>query len=141
MDSAIVFENSENITPELCNIVEINDQEICDLILKPLSLASLVGLEEGSLLSKSLKAGVEHLENYILGDSSLKDLGFISPIKVLKGTSSGYFLRSSSKVLVDPVTSVGSRVLLTTNHFEESTEHSDVSGALRAVDARIRVSL
>ena len=101
-------------------------------------------LEEGSLLSKCLETGVEHLDNFILGDSSLRDLGFISPIKVLKGTGSGYFLRSSSKVLVDSVSSVESRRLLTTNFFsesEEGTEHSDVFGALRAVDARIRVSL
>ena len=98
-------------------------------------------VEEGTLLSKNLEVGVEHLDKFILGDERLRDLGFISPIKVLKGTSFGYFLRSSSKVLVDPVTSVGSRVLLTIDHFEEGTEHSDVSRELRAVDVRIRVSL
>ena len=58
----------------------------------PLSLASLVDVEEGTLLSKSLEAGVEHLDKFILGDSSLRDLGFISPIKVMKGIGSGYFL-------------------------------------------------
>ena len=84
---------------------------------------------------------MEILNNYILGDSSLRDLGFISPIKVLKGPGSGYFLRSSSKVLVDPGTSVGRRVPLTTEHFEEGTGHSYVSGELRAVDACVRVSL
>ena len=87
---------------------------------------------------------MELSDNYILGDSSLRDLGFISPIKVLKGTGSGYFLRSSSKVLVDSVSSIGSRILLTTinlSESEEGTKHSDVSGALRVVDARIRVSL
>ena len=62
----------------------------------------------------------------------------------MKGIGSGYFLRSSSKVLVDPVSSDGSRRLLTTNIFsesEEGTELSIVSGALRAVDAYFRVPL
>ena len=85
-----------------------------------MSLASLVDLEEGTLFSKRLEAGVEHLDNYILGDSSLRDLGFISPIKVSKDTGSGYFLRSSSKVLVDSVSYVGIRRLLTPTIFSES---------------------
>ena len=89
MDSDICREISETNTPEICKIFETNDQDICDPILKILSLASLVDLEGGTLLSKSLEAGVEHMDNYILGDSSLRDLGFISPIKVLKGTGSG----------------------------------------------------
>ena len=89
MDSDICREIFETNSPEICKIFETNDQEIYDSILKPLSLASLVDLEEGTLLSKILEAGVEHLDNFILGDSSLRDLGFISPIKVLKGTGSG----------------------------------------------------
>ena len=89
LDSDICREIYETNSPEICKIFETNDQEICDAILKPLSLASLVDLEDGTLLSKSLEAGVEHMDNYILGDSSLRDLGFISPIKVLKGTGSG----------------------------------------------------
>ena len=62
----------------------------------------------------------------------------------MKGTGSGYFLRSSSKVLVDPVSYVGSRRLLTTNIFSESEEGIELSvvfGALRAVDACFRVPL
>ena len=45
---------------------------------------------------------------------------------------------------MDSVSSVGIRRLLTTTNSsesEEGTEHSDVSGALRVVDARFRVSL
>ena len=45
---------------------------------------------------------------------------------------------------MDSVSSVGIRRLLTPTNFSESvedTEHSDVSVALREVDARIRVSL
>ena len=98
---------------------EPNAEVICDSTLKPLSLASLVDFEEGTLLSKYLEAGVEHLDKFILGDYSLKDLGFISPIKVFKGTGSGYFLRSSSKVLMDSVSSVGFRRLLTPTKFVE----------------------
>ena len=75
MDSYIVCENTKTITLEICKIVETNDQEICDPILKPLSLASLVDLEEGTLFSKRLEVGVEHLDNYIVGDSSLRDFG------------------------------------------------------------------
>ena len=124
--------------------LEPNAEVISDSTLKPLSLDFLVDFEEGTLLSKYMDAGVEHMDKFILGDSSLKDLGFISPIKVFKGTGSGYFLRSSSKVLMDSVSSVGFRRLLTPTKFVESimgTDHSDVSGALREVDARCRVSL
>ena len=124
-----------------CKKAEISNQESSDPIIKPLSLASLVDLEEGSLLSKCLETRVEHLDNFILGESNLRDLGFISPIKVLKGIGSRYFLRSSSKVLVDTTTSVGSRVLLTQEQFEEGKVQSIVSGALRAVDACDRFTL
>ena len=77
------------------------------------------------------------------GDSSLRDLGFISPIKVVTSTGSGYFLRSSSKVLMDSTSSVGKRLLTSTKFVElvRGIELTDVSGALREVDARIRVSL
>ena len=141
MDSDIVCEKYETHTLKICKIVDIIDQDISDLILKPLSLASLVDLEKGTFFSKSLEARVELSDNYILGDSSLRDLGFISPIKVMKGTGSGYFLRSNSKGLVDPAISVGNRFFFTTKPSEEGTVQSDVSGALRAVDASVRVSL
>ena len=132
------------VTDICCETIEPNAQEICDPTLKPLSLASLVDFEEGTLLSKCLEAGVEHMDNFILGESRLRDLGFISPIKVVNGTGSGYFLRSSSKVMMYSVSSTGFRRLLTLTKFVESVEGidlSDISGALREVDARIRVSL
>ena len=86
---------------------EPNSQDICESTLKPLSLASLVHFDEGTFLSKCSEARVDHLDNFILGESRLGDLGFISPIKVFKGTGSGYFLRSTSKVLMDSISSVG----------------------------------
>ena len=124
--------------------IEPIHEVICDSTLKPLSLISLVYFEEGNILSNYLEAGVEHMDNFILGESSLKDLGFSSPIKVSKGTGSGYFLRSSSKVLLDSVSSIGFRRLLTPTKLVESMkgfDHSDVVGSLREVNARCRVSL
>ena len=81
---------------------------------------------------------MEHLDKFTVEDSRLKELGFISPVKVFKGPSSGYFLISSSKVLMDSVSFVGFRRLLTPTKFVESVkgiDHSDVIGALREVDA------
>ena len=135
---------SDTFSLEPCNTAECSNLDLSFPIIKSLSLAALMDVEEGIFCSKNLETGVEQLDNFILGDSSLRDLGFISPIKVLKGIGSGYFLRSSSKVLVDSVSSVGSRRLLTTNNFsesEEGTELSVVSRALRAMDACIRVPL
>ena len=107
------------------NSVEPIDEVICDSTLKPLSLISLVYFEEGNILSNYLEAGVEHMDNFILGESSLKDLGFSSPIKVSKGTGSGYFLRSSSKVLLNSVSSTGFRRLLTPTKLVESVKGFD----------------
>ena len=132
------------ISDKYVETFESNVEEICDSKLKPLRLASLVDFEEGTILSKFMEAGVEHLDNFTLGDSSLKDLGFISPIKVFKGPCSGYFLRCSSKVLMDSVSSVGFRRLLTPTKLVESvkgTDHSEVFGALREVDAHCKVTL
>ena len=87
---------------------------------------------------------MDHNHNFTMEESSLKELGFISPIKVFKGTGSGYFLRSSSKILKDSISSVGEGRLLSSAKIDESVEGIDrfeVSGALREVDARIRVSL
>ena len=115
---------------------------IYDSTLKPLSLASLVDFKEGTLLSKYMEAGVEHLDKFTVKYSSLKELGFIFPIKVFKGSGSGYFLRSSSKFLMNSVSS-GLKGL-STPILDESvlgTNQSDVIGALREVDARCRVSL
>ena len=120
------------------NNVDIINLDLFAPKLKPLILASLVDFDEGSLFSNNLEVDVEHLDNFSLVDSNLRDLGFISPIKVLKGNGSGYFLRSCSKVLLDHVSSLGSRVGLTTELSKEGSAHS---GALRAVDAHLRVSL
>ena len=100
-------------------------------------------LEDGTLLSKSLEAGVEHMDNFILGDSSHRELGFISPIKVLKATGSGYFLRSSSKFLMNMVSSglKGLSTSINLNESELGTKQSDVIGALRAMDAHCKVTL
>ena len=73
-----------------------------------------------------------------MGDSNLRELRFISPIKVMKGNGSGYFFRSCSKILLDPVSSLGSRVEVNTEWSEEGSTNY---GALRAVDALFRVSL
>ena len=101
----------------------------------------MIDVEKGFYSSLNLETGVDLLDKFISGDSILRDLGFISPIKPLKGSGSGYFLRSSSKVLMDPVISVGNRVHLTTKLSEEGTVQSNVYGALKAVDASVRVSL
>ena len=87
---------------------------------------------------------MEHLDNFILGESSLKELGFMSRIKVSKGTGSGYFLRSRSKVLLDSASTIGFKRFLTHAKLVESVkgfDYSDDVGALREVDARCRVSL
>ena len=87
---------------------------------------------------------MEHLDTFILGDSSIRDLGFISPIKVSKDTGSGYFLRSSSKVLLDSVSAIGFKRYLTPTklvEFVKGFDHSDDVGALREVGAHCRVSL
>ena len=118
-------------------------QDICEKTLKPLCLSSRVDFEEGSFLSKSSEAGVDHLDNFILGKSSLNDLGFSSPIKDTKGHGSGYFLRSSSKVL-DSISALGFKGLLTPTNLVESIkgfDSSDDVGALRVLDAQCRVSL
>ena len=49
-----------------------------------MSLNTFDDFEEGNVLSKLLEAGVKHFADFSLGDSSLKGLGFISPIKVIK---------------------------------------------------------
>ena len=117
-------------------------KEICESTLKPLSLATLVDFEEDNLLSKYMEVGVDHNDNFTVEESSLKELGFISPIKVFKGSGSGYFLRSSSKFLMNSVSS-GLKGL-STPILDESvlgTNQSDVIGELRAVDARCKVTL
>ena len=120
------------------NNVDIINLDLFAPKLKPLILASLVYFDECSLFSNILEVDVEHLDKFNLVESNLRDLGFISPIKVFKGNGSGYFLRSCSKVLLDPVSSMGSRDGLNIELLEEGSTHS---GALRAVDAHYRVSL
>ena len=125
------------------NSVEPIDEGNSDSTLKPLSLTSLVDFEEGNLLNYFLKLGMDHLDNFILGESSLKDLWFSSPIKESKRVGSGYFLRSRSKVL-DSVSALGYKRFLTPTNLVESVkvfDPSDVVGALRDVDSRCRVSL
>ena len=139
--------NTDTVSSPFINgdCVEINDtlsKEICASSLKPLSLNTFDDFEEGNVLSKLLEAGVEHLDDFSLGDSSLKGLGFISPIKVIKESRSGYFLRSSSKVL-DSVSSAGFRRSLTSSNQAGSALGNnlfDVFGALREVDARCNVT-
>ena len=117
------------------------------MTLEPLCLASMVDFEEGTFLSRSSVARVDHLDKFIMGESRLWDLGFISPIKDFKDSGSSYFLRSSSKVLKDFVSSVGARIfygLLSSVKFDESVEflnRFDVSGALRSVDSSHRGTL
>ena len=87
---------------------------------------------------------MDHNHNFTVDESSLKELGFISPIKVFKGTGSGYFLRSSSKVLMDSVSSIGAGRLLSSAKFDESMEgidRSDVFGELREVDSHLKGTL
>ena len=107
----------------------------------------MVDFEEDTFLSKCSEVGVNHLDKFNLDDSRLGDLGFISPIKVFKDTGSGYFLRSSSKVLKDSVSSVGAGIftgLLSSVKFDESVEflnRFDVFGELRSVDSSHRGTL
>ena len=107
----------------------------------------MVDFEEGSFLSKSLEAGVDHLDKFNLGESRLGDLGFISPIRYFKDSGSGYFLRSSSKVMKDSVSSAGVGIfsgllsLVKSSESVEFLERSDVSGALKVMDARYRGTL
>ena len=139
--------NTDTISLPLINgdCVETDDtlsKEICASSLKPLSLNTFDDFEEGNVLSKLLEAGVEHLDDFSLGDSSLRGLRFISPIKVIKESGSGYFLRSSSKVL-DSVSSAGFRRPLTTTNQAGTvlgTDLSDVFGELREVDVRCKVT-
>ena len=116
---------SPSISVKCVESVEPIDEVICDSTLKPLSLISLVYFEEGNILSNYLEAGVEHMDNFILGESSLKDLGFSSPIKESKGTGSGYFLRSSSKVLLDSASAIGFNFFLTPTKLVESVKGFD----------------
>ena len=116
---------------------------ICESTLKPLSLATLVDFEEDNLLSKYLEVGVDNNHNFIVEESNLKELGFISPIKVFKGLGFGYFLRSSSKFLMNTGSSrlKGLSTSINLNESVSGTKQSDVIGTLRAVDSRGKVTL
>ena len=118
---------SPSISVNCVESVEPIDEVICDSTLKPLSLISLVDFEEGNILSNYLEKGVEHLDNFILDESSFKDLGFSSTIKDSKGIGSGYFLRSSSKVLLDSVSAIGFKRYLTPTKLVESVKGFDQS--------------
>ena len=122
------------------NFVEPIDVGISDSTLKPLSLTTMVDFEEGNLINFVLKPGLVNLY-FILGKTSLKDLGFTSPIKDIKRHGSGYFLRSSSKVLD---TALGFKSLLTPTRSIESVKgivSSDDVGVLRDLDTHVRVLL
>ena len=89
-------------------------------------------------------AVIDNVDKFILGDSWLGDLGFISPIKVVKDPGSSYFLHSNSKVLKDTISFEGplifSRILSSVKpgvslYFLDRTNDS---GALRAVDSLYR---
>ena len=111
-----------------------------DLTLKPLSLTTIVDFEEGNLINFVLKPGLVNLD-FILEKTSLKDLGFTSPIKDIKRHGSGYFLRSSSKVLD---TALGFKSLLTptkSTRADEGIVSSDDVGVLRELDTHVRVLL
>ena len=128
----------------LVNGIETSSaKEICESTLKPLSLATLVDFEEDNLLSKYMEVGVDHNDNFTVEESSLKELGFISPIKAFKGSGSRYFLGSSSKVLMDSVSSGFKRLSTPINLVESvlGTNQSDVIGSLREVDAHCKASL
>ena len=79
------------ISPMPCNIVDSSDLDP-SVPIKSLSLAALMDVEEGIYRSINLEIGEDQLDKFILGDSSLRDLGFISPIKPSKGSGSTYFL-------------------------------------------------
>ena len=83
--------NSDTISPIPCNIYDSVDLEP-SVSIKSLSLSALMDVEEGIYRSINLETGVDLLDKFISGDSSLRDLGFISPINPLKGSGSGYFL-------------------------------------------------
>ena len=117
-------------------------EDICESTLKPLSLTTLVDFNE-DLLSDYLEVGLDLNHKFTMGESILKELGFISPIKATTGSGTGYFLRSSSKLLLNTGSS-GFKGLLTSINLNESelgTKQSDVIGTLRAVDARDKVIL
>ena len=98
---------SDTISPKPCYTTVSSDLDLNVPIIKSLSLAALMDVEEGIYRNKNLETGVEQLDNFIMGDSSLRELVFISPIKALKGPGSGYFLRSSSKGCFAHIISVG----------------------------------
>ena len=117
-------------------------EDICESTLKPLSLTTLVGFDE-DLLSDYLEVGLDLNHKFTVGESILKELGFISPIKATTGSSTGYFLRSSSNFLMNTGSS-GFKGLSTSINLNESklgTKQSDVIGTLRAVDSRGKVTL
>ena len=90
---------------------------------------------------------MDHLDKFIMGESRLGDLGFISPIRDFKDSGTGYFLRSSSKVVKDTVSSEGAVIFsgllssLKPGDSLEFLDRSDDSGALRAVDSLYRGTL
>ena len=88
LDLAIKFATISTIP---CNISDSFDLEP-SVLIKSLSVAALMDVEEGIYRSLNLETGVDLLDKFIPGDSSLRDLGFISPINPLKGSGSGYFL-------------------------------------------------
>ena len=108
----------------------VDDVGHFDLTLKPINLTTLVDFEEGNLMNYVLKPSFINLD-FILGKSSLKDLGFTSPIKDIKGHGSGYFLRSSSKVL-------DTALLI---EYVKGIVSSDDVGVLRVLDTHCRVSI
>ena len=117
-------------------------EDICESTLKPLSLTTLVDFNE-DLLSDYLEVGLDLNHKFTVGESILKELGFISPIKATTGSSTGYFLRSSSKLLMNTGSS-GFKGLSTSINLNESklgTKQSDVIGTLRAVDSSGKFTL
>ena len=107
----------------------------------------MVDFEEGSFLSRSSVAVVEHLAKFIMGESRLGDLGFISPIRDKKVFGTRYFLHSSSKVLKDTVSSEGAKIFssflssVIPGDSLEFLNHSDDSGALSVVYSLYRGTL
>ena len=136
MDLSIKYATISQIP---CNTSDSFDLEP-SVSIKSLSLAALMYVEEGIYRSLNLETGVDLLDKFIPGDSSLRDLGFISPIKPLKGSGSGYFLRSSSKGCLAPIISFGKRDFLTTDLSEEGIVLSNDFEALRVVEDSFRVS-
>ena len=92
-------------------------------------------------------AVLDNADKFILGESWLGDLGFISHIRDKSVFGTHYFLRSSSKVLKDTVSSEGVKIFSGTlssvipgDSFEVPDRSNDL-GALRAVDSLNRGSL